>query len=164
MAKNFEHKGDEIIGTGSGLINPNSKDFQILRQKIREHSAKLSIEEKIEIRILGIRFQMERSYDEKSVGEIQTVGSFVKELVESVGISHKAFAEYIGYKNSNLSAIYSGSRRINHDLALKLDAIFGIPASLWLNLQNKAELSKISQKNESLYKNFRLKDLVPKAS
>lgn len=164
MAKNMDMHGDEIIGTGSGLINPNSKDFQILRKKILEHSASLSEEQKIQTHILGIKFQMERYYSEGSLEEIRSTGSFLKELVDSVGVSHKGFAEYIGYKNSNLSAIYSGSRRMNHDLALKLGSIFGIPASLWLNLQNKVELLKIRQGKDKQYGDFQLKDLIQKAS
>jgi addiction module HigA family antidote len=81
-------------------------------------------------------------------------------LVEIIGVSHKEFADYIGYKNSNLSALYSGKRRVNYDLALKLGAIFNIDAFLWLNLQNKTELLEIGEESGEKYQKYSLADLL----
>ena len=47
-----------INGTGKGLVNTNSKEFQILRQKIEEASEKRNSIDRIEDRLLGIRFRM----------------------------------------------------------------------------------------------------------
>ena len=44
----------------------------------------------------------------------------------SLRIKKKAFAEYIDYKESNLSAIFKGRRRINPDLAIKFGEIFRV--------------------------------------
>lgn len=163
MAKKKDIYPDEIIGTGSGLINPNSEDFRMLRKKILEHSASLSPQQKMNNQLLGIKLRMESYYRAESPKEILPAGKFLKELVEATGVSHKDFAEYIGYKNSNLSALYNGKRRINYDLALKLGSIFKINPILWLNLQNKVELLQIGIENDVAYGKFQLSDLLKRA-
>ncbi len=102
--------------------------------------------------------------NEEHPGELIAAGAFLKELVEAIGVAHKDFAAYIGYKNANLSALYHGTRRINHDLALKLGHIFNMDPTLWLNLQNKVELLSIREENEEKYEQYRLNDLLRKVS
>lgn len=162
MSNKKDNLSEGIIGDGTGLINPNSEDFRILREEIIKHSSEISEEKRMLIRIKGVRFRMESYLSDRSKKELVPVGSFLKELVEIIKVSHKDFAAYVGMKNTNLSAIYRGSRRINHDLAMKLGHIFNMTPVLWLNLQNKVELLEIHSQSENEYKKYRLNDLLKK--
>ncbi|MEZ4826033.1 MAG: hypothetical protein R3C61_07025 [Bacteroidia bacterium] len=154
---------DGVIGSGSGLINPNSEDFQILRERIENYSSQMSSEEKMQINISGVKYRMETYLDENPPEEIIPVGKFLKTLIEVIGVSNKDFADYIGLNSSNLSAIFSGVRRLNFDLALKLGNIFDIDPSLWLSIQSKGDLWAIKQGNSSGYERYRLTDLLKNA-
>jgi len=163
MSKKEDLPFDGLIGTGTNLINPNVEDFQGRRDKIAEQAARHSDEQKMHTKIRGVTYRMESYLADQRPGDMGSVGSFLKELVEIIGVSHKAFATYIGYQNTNLSALYNGSRRINHDLALKLGHIFDMDPALWLHLQNKWELQQIQQEKPQTYQQYQLKDLLRKA-
>jgi addiction module HigA family antidote len=162
MSKENDNLFEGIIGDGTGLINPNSEDFRILREEIMKHSSGMSNEEKMRIRIKGVKYRMASYLNDRSKEKLIPVGSFLKELVEIIQVPHKDFAAYIGMKNTNLSAIYRGRRRINHDLAMKLGHIFNMSPALWLNIQNKVELLEIRSQSEKEYQKYRLNDLLKK--
>lgn len=88
----------------------------------------------------------------------------MKEYVKILGIKNKAFAEYIGYRESNLSALYNGTRKINIDLALKLGKLFKINPTLWIHIQSKNELKRIRRENEKKYQKYSIEDLLKQAS
>lgn len=105
---------------------------------------------------------MESYVQDRSSEELIPVGSFLKELVEIINVPHKDFATYIGVKNTNLSALYRGSRRINHELAMKLGHIFSISPVVWLTIQSKVELLEVSKQSKKDYEQYRLNDLLKK--
>ena len=63
MSSNKNTIDEGLIGTDSGLINPNSNDFQALREKILEHSSQVSGEKKMRIRLKGLKYKMESHLD-----------------------------------------------------------------------------------------------------
>ncbi len=152
-----------IQGQGIGVVNTNSLEFKYLQEKIIEVSKKQSKKEVLENNLLSLRFQME-SYLLVRDEEIIEVGYFLKELVKVVKIKNKVFAEYIGSKESNLSALYNGTRKISIDLALKLGRIFRIDPTLWIHIQSKNELMKMKEENERKYHKYNIDDLLKKAS
>lgn len=162
MSNEKDNIGEGIIGDGSGLINPNSEDFRILREEIARRSSDIPDDKKMQIRIKGVTYRMESYVNDRSVEKLISAGSFLKELVDIINVPHKDFATYIGMKNTNLSAIYRGRRRINHDLAMKLGHIFTMSPALWLNIQNKVELLEIRSQSEQEYQQYRLNDLLKK--
>lgn len=164
MAKQKEETYDVRIGDGTGLINPNSEDFRLLRESIVAEASQVSDEEKRRLRIKGLLYRMESYLEEENPDRLIPAGAFLKQLVEAAGVSHKDFAAYIGYKHANLSALYHGNRRMNHDLALKISHIFTMSPLLWLNLQNKVELLAIHQESEEQYQQYQLNDLLKKVS
>lgn len=164
MKKNKIIKGEDgIQGLGVGIVNTNSKEFKYLQEKIIEESLKQSKEQILENHLLSLRFQME-SYLAEDNENVREVGSFLKEFVRILGIKNKIFAEYIGYKESNLSALFKGNRKINIDLALKLGNIFKIDPTLWIHIQGKNELEKMKKENENEYHKYTIDDLLKKAS
>ena len=152
----------ERIGNGTGLINPNSKDFQLIRKAIAKEAAKMSPEDRRQLHIRGMIYKMEAYLDDDLNEPVVWVGECLKELIEQMGIPHKDFATYIGIKHSNLSAIYSGRRRINQDLASKLGQIFSMEPSLWLQVQSKSELEAFQLEKGKAYEAYSLEKLLKK--
>ena len=151
---------DERIGNGKGLINPNSRDFQLLREAISDHASKMPPGEQRQLHIQGMKYRME-DYLDGNMGETRIwVGECLKELVGLMKIPHKDFARYIGMQHANLSAIYAGKRRINQELALKLGKIFSMDASLWLQVQSKAELEQFQELKGEEYTGYSLEKLL----
>lgn len=162
-----EHKfinEEGMIGTGEGLINTNSQEFQVLRQKIVEASKKRDPIARIEDHLLGLRFRMERYVREGLEKEVIPVGTFLKECIQAMKIKNKDFAAYIGYEESNLSALCHGRRKLTPELALKLARIVRIPAELWLAIQNREELARLDQQKQADWEHLDLRDLIRKSA
>ncbi|MEO1514127.1 MAG: hypothetical protein AAFV95_03915 [Bacteroidota bacterium] len=104
------------------------------------------------------------SYLVGDVVEVIEVGWFLKEFIKVTKIKHKIFAEYIGYKESNLSALFKERRKISIDVALKLGKIFPVKPELWIHIQSKNELIRMKEENKSNYQKYSLEDLLRKAS
>ena len=141
----FINKGG-IIGSGEGVVNTNSQDYLILRKTIEEASKNRNPVERIEDHLLGIRLRMERYVNSSGNIELKSAGEFLKECLKVVGIKNRLFAAYIGYEESNLSALCHGRRKLTAELAIKLEKILKIPATLWLGIQNKMELARLKEK------------------
>ncbi len=152
-----------IQGLGIGVVNTNSNEFKFLQKKIIEESKKQSKKQILVNHLLSLRLQME-TYLRDDSEEIKEVGTFLKDFVKVLEIKNKIFAEYIGYKESNLSALYNGTRKINIDLALKLGKIFKVDPSLWIHIQSKNELKRMREENEQEYHKYSIEDLLKKAS
>lgn len=69
-------------------------------------------------------------------------GSVLQEELKERGIKQKDFAKSIGMEATHLSALIHGVRNITSGIAEKLEAGLGIPARMWLNLQNDYNLDK----------------------
>ena len=148
-----------VNGLGKGIINVNSLEFKELQKQIIAKSQKQSQKQILENKLLSLRFQME-SYLMGNDNEIIEAGWFLREYVRGLDIKNKVFADYIGFKESNLSALYKGTRKINIDLALKLGKIFKLNPTLWIHIQTKNELIKVKNENEKKYQKYSINDLV----
>jgi addiction module HigA family antidote len=95
--------------------------------------------------------------------QIIHIGAFLKKFITTIGLKQKLFAEYIGIKNSNLSTLLKGRRKLNLGIAIKLEKNFNTPSVLWLNIQNKNELLIFQNSNNSSYHNYNLDDLLKQA-
>ena len=69
-------------------------------------------------------------------------GSILVEELKERGIKQKDFAKSIGMEAPHLSALIHGKRNITPAIASRLESGLGIPASIWLNLQNQYNLHK----------------------
>ena len=146
-----------------GSVDTSSPEFKALQQAIAVASKQQSAERIIKTNLLSLRFQMETYLETAQIEKIE-IGTFLKKFMDALQIKNKDFAKYIGYKESNLSALFSGKRKINGDLALKLGSIFKIDAALWIHIQTKNELMKIKAANEEKYAKYQLEDLLKKAA
>ena len=149
-----------IIGTGKGLVNQNSKEFKELQRMIIGRSGELEESEVIANRLLSLRFQMETYLERENPEEIIQAGEFLAAYVEALKVKKRTLAEYIDYKESNLSAIFKGRRKINADLAIKIGEIFKVDPAIWLHIQSKNDLLEIIDKDKKKYKKYKLEELM----
>lgn len=70
------------------------------------------------------------------------VGEFLMKMIFFSGTSQKEIAKMLGVSASVLNDIVKGKRGINVKYAKMFEAIFGIPAIVWLTYQNHDELTK----------------------
>lgn len=163
MKKQINIQDQGVNGSGQALVNTNSKEFKELQSQIVSQSKKQSETKVIENKLLSLRFRME-SYLQAKESNCVEVGWFLKEYLKELNIKNKTFAEYIDFKESNLSALFAGRRKINYDLALKLGKIFRVEPTLWIHIQSKNELMKIEKENREDYQNYNISELIKRAS
>ena len=149
-----------VNGSGRGLVNTNSSDFKDLKSAMQNAFQAQSQTTKIENGLLALRFRMEDYLSQKEVEEIISVGVFLRLFVGLLNVKNKDLAKYIDYKESNLSALLRGNRKINIDLAIKFGNIFRIDPLIWLHIQTKNELIKARNNEVEEYQKYKLEDLI----
>lgn len=130
-------------------------DFKLL---IRSKVSETSKDERIRISLLGLKYHMEDYLQSKS--KDVEVGSFVKQFINLIEIKQVVFARYLELRPSNLSKILNGERRLTIELALILEKLSNIKASLWLRIQSKNEIGKIQKSHSKQINKYRLKELI----
>jgi addiction module HigA family antidote len=84
-------------------------------------------------------------------GPANPPGELVKEEMEERKLTQKEFAKMLDIKQSNLSDILNGKRRINASFALKLEKVWGASAELWIGLQARYELALEREKLNEMH-------------
>jgi addiction module HigA family antidote len=67
-------------------------------------------------------------------------GEILRDELDELGMSAKAFAEALDVPSNRISAILKGQRGITADTALRLSRYLGTTPQVWLNLQKAFEL------------------------
>lgn len=161
MVKKKANKGWEIVGNQDGTTNLTKEEFEELGNIFREHTKKYTENEHRKFEMIGVHAEMTTYIDSQTKnGHVLDPGHFIKKILDIYGIPQQKLATYLGLNKSNFSALMSGSRKINFDLALKLAHIFGISAELWLQIQNKNELQRLRQANQEEYEKYSLAGLL----
>ncbi|MFN8578282.1 MAG: helix-turn-helix domain-containing protein [Candidatus Sericytochromatia bacterium] len=150
-----------INGNPEGFIDTESEDFKLLQKAILEESNKQTPEQKRNIFLIGIRLTMEEYLESKEIKKIIPAGVFLKEILDEFNIKNNYFAEYIGLTKTNLSALIHGKRKINSELAHKLEAIFNIKLELWLGIEHKNYLIEVKKEPKKKYQKYKVNDLIP---
>lgn len=139
-------------------MNLQSTEYADFKLLIKSKVSFSSKDDRIEIAILGLKFEME---DYLASNKKNTpIGSFIKQFIDAVEIKQVQFAEFIGVRPSNLSKILNGERRLSLDLALILESVSKIKAENWLMIQNRNEIFKIRKLKKGEFSKFKLKQLI----
>jgi addiction module HigA family antidote len=152
-----------INGSGTAFVDTDSEDFKQLQAAIQAVVANYTPEEKLKIDLFALEVQLKAYLRDTAPVTFVSTGAFLKKFVKALGIKHKGFASYIEQEESNLSALFSGKRRINIDLALKLGKIFQLDPALWLQLQSKNDLLQMAQADKGKYEKYSLQELLRQA-
>ena len=154
---------EDIIGMGTSSKKWTKKEYNAIKTIINSKYAAQSIEEKIENQLISIKLRMQSYSSEESSQAPTSTGDFLKAIIKATGKKNKIFAKYIDLEESNLSSIISGRRKININLALKLEQIFGVNPSWWFEIQLKNEFLDLKKQKKKLNgKKYSLKGLLKK--
>lgn len=154
--QNLEYE-DESNGTG--IVDTNTEEFKLFHEKIAEMSRNQSKEQKLRNMLSAIKFNMEDYIRNNNPKHIILVGDFLKQILETLNIQSKTFAQYLNLKPSNFSALIKGQRKLNAELAIKLGFTFDISPNIWVSIETKNEVIKtIEQKSKELQK-YKIKNL-----
>ena len=82
----------------------------------------------------------------------------LKEFLEPMNMTQKAFAQHLGWKYARLNEIVNGKRGVSAHSALAFADSFQMEPDFWLNLQKNWELWHASQNHK------RIKPLKKKAA
>jgi antitoxin HigA-1 len=69
-------------------------------------------------------------------------GEFLREELDELGLSARAFADALDVPHNRIAAILRGERAVTADTALRLAAYFGTSADVWMNLQKTYDLKR----------------------
>ena len=140
-------------------MDVGTKGFDDFQTIILKKSNERTVNQKRKIDLLTLRYQME-DYIASDENDLKSAGEFLKKILKSLHIQQNKFAEYVGLKPSNLSKLMNGERNINYDLALVFGQLFNHNPMLWIDIQAKNELHRLTNAEQSRYSNYSLNDLV----
>ena len=69
-------------------------------------------------------------------------GQFLRDELDTLGMSARKFADRIGVPPNAVTAILNGTRGISAEMALRLGRVFGTSELYWLNLNSLYEAKK----------------------
>ena len=72
----------------------------------------------------------------------------LKEFLEPMEITQKAFAKHLGWTYARLNEIINGHRGLSADSALSLGDVFDMEPEFWLNLQIHFDLWHAKQTHQ----------------
>ena len=148
----------ELIGIQSNKINKS--ETEIIKRIIDAHSKSQSNEEVIENKMIGVKFSLNKYLNEEINSELVEAGEFLNDILKIYKIKKNRFAKYIGLSEPNLHALLKGRRKINNEIAKKLELIFGIDAQAWLYIETKNEIKKFNAKNNISNEDYSINELV----
>jgi addiction module HigA family antidote len=67
-------------------------------------------------------------------------GSYIKELLDEMGLSQHRLAKDVGVSSMRISHVVNGKRPVTAELALRLGRYFGQSPRYWLNLQSRYDM------------------------
>lgn len=77
-------------------------------------------------------------------------GATIREQIENRGMKQKEFALRMDLSEKHVSRLMNGQVELTHDVALRLESVFGAPASFWNNLEAnyREKLARIAVEEE----------------
>lgn len=153
MANNIE-----LIGIQSNKIDKS--EAEIIKRIIDAHSKSQSREEVIENKMIGLRFSLNKYLNEALDSKSVEAGAFLNDILKIYNIKKNRFAEYIGLSEPNLHALLKGRRKINNEIAKKLELIFGIDAQAWLFIETKNAIKKFNSSSKISDGDYSINELV----
>ena len=77
-------------------------------------------------------------------------GATIAEILEDRGITQGDFALLLGRTEKNVSQLVNGKAPVNHDTALELERVLGVPASFWNNAEARYRDSLARQREDAV--------------
>ena len=148
----------ELIGIQSNKIDKS--EAEIIMRIIEAHSKSQNQNEVVENKMIGVKFSLNKYLNEKLNTKIVEAGEFLNDILKIYDIKKNKFAKYIGLSEPNLHALLKGRRKINNEIAKKLELIFNVDAQAWLYIETKNEIKKFNLSSKLSNKDYSIKELV----
>lgn len=148
----------ELIGIQSNKVDKS--EAEIIKRIIDARSQSQSEDEVIENQMIGIRFSINKYLNDPITAEVVEAGEFLSDILKVYKIKKNRFAKYIGLSEPNLHALLKGRRKLNNEIAKKIELIFSIDAQAWLYIETKNEMKKFNSNNIITSKEYSIKQLV----
>ena len=156
--KNKKYK-EPYNGVLTNRMDVESDEFNEFQAILLNKSRSQTEHQKRKVELLALRFKME-DYLKSEGTEIKLPGEFLKSFLKIIRVRQNKFANYIGLKPSNLNKVIAGERPVNYEIALILGSIFNVEPMIWLNMQSKNELKRMTQSYKKKYTQYSLDDLI----
>ena len=121
----------------SNKFEPSNEELNEIKVAMLKVTKAIPEKRKVQYKINALVHEMEDYLKNDNPNEFIPVGSFLKESIKILNVKNKEFAEYIGMEAPNLSAVISGKRKLNLELADIFGQLFNTDGKLWLQLQIK---------------------------
>ena len=145
MARKNEARKNAGITIGSNVPKQWTLEaVSELHATVAEHAKQRSAAQKIKNEMMAVQFEIENYLNDNTMQPV-TLEDAVGNYLSVLNLSFRKFALCIETTDSNLKKYLSGDRKFNIDLAMKFSSFFHTPAELWLQLQLKNELQKLSK-------------------
>ncbi len=154
-----KQKNEPQKGMLTKRMNFGTQGFDEFQAILLKKSKTRSDAQRRKINLLTFKYQME-DYINSDKSEVKSAGEFLKIILNSLQIQQNKFADYLGLKPSNLSKLISGERSINYELALIFGRLFNHNPMLWIEIQAKNELHRLSNAESGKYSDYSLNDLI----
>lgn len=151
-------RGDEKLSEGvmTESMDLRTEGFNEFKKILLAKSNSQTLAQKRKVELAALRFKMEDFLNSKE-GSLQ-VGTLLKYILKEIHIPQNKFAEYLGLRPSNFAKLLIGERPISSEMALKLGQIFNVDPLLWLYVQSKSEMQKLTKR--SVNSTHSLEDLL----
>lgn len=82
-------------------------------------------------------------------------GELIRDELKERDMTQKQLSEQTGIKTSVLSETINGKRSVSLNVAVALEKALGIPAEMWMNMQNQYDLDKVKiDKRDNSHETF----------
>lgn len=137
MSKSIKSKGKKEIAPEQIW---DEKDLDQVRSYLKVHSRNQNIEDRLNIEIKAIQYQIEDYIQSEEVKEIKPIFVFIKQYLKLLRMTQKEFAEILEVRDANLYKYLKGERKLNADLVFKISAFSHTRPELWFHLETKNTL------------------------
>jgi addiction module HigA family antidote len=150
---------DGLVGNPDGT-DIDSEGYQKLQDMIRLRSEQFTAEEKREIEFNGIRYQMMEYLRNENTAELLEPGFFIRRYLKAADIKQNAFASFIHAHPGNLGKLLNGTRKIKPETAIILGNTFKVDPKIWLYIQDKNEMLRLTKVKRTAYNKYTLDNLI----
>ena len=157
-------EGEEgLVGDPDG-VDINSEGYHKLQDAIRARSEALTSDQKREIEFNAIRYRMMEYVQNDDNGEVVEPGAFIRQYLKAANVRQNSFAAFIHSNPGNLGKLLNGTRKINHETAMILGSAFKVDPRIWLHIQDKNEMLRLSKIKRNAYRRYDIDNLVKAAT
>jgi len=77
-------------------------------------------------------------------------GEYLKEVINELGMTKDELARRMGLRATELGTVFRGTTPLTSDVAMQLEKVVSVPASIWLGLEAEYRLALDRELEEAL--------------